>query len=851
MSKSRDVQSITPIPHQGSIIMLPFFLLSYLINLSYVLAADQDNNSQRPQAVIPNRYSEYGWNRNAQQCYTEAEIVLLQHINAAYKNLLGKQEDSEFFQYAEESAWHDWWRCTKPLYKNLMTRLESGVFTLPSREKLDTKVFPLSNFAENMAKQIANWQAARSKNQPIDRMNDPAMLMFEQLKSLFLTDLMQQECRTDALDIIAKNLSYIKTLIHLIPDFELDKPHLIEIQRSLDHASSLIKNCIANKELPQLSSDVGRATDNFVENALNTLHFLGINEPVTDNFSIECLENKYHSQSSPICKIYKAAQNSNSESTSLYNYQGLHQFYNVIKISDEATPQIKLSLRADVASDINFASFFTEQDKSTYVEVIATLDALINVRKILDKFHHLQSKLGTYVFAVNYIDKANELATHYIRLINKTKLLIKSLVTASDDGHEQILRSHDKSNKHTHFKKNLRTLETLVVAKGTTVTSQLESGSAQAADSMAKYQRALSKLASDVNSGYAFEELKIAMQELDLQMRYMNTVLPGMLGEMKLTLDEASGVQLVLCAEDENVCSPKLVPALTAQKSQISPPVMAEASPPVSLLNTAASVNNFNLFSAKQDEPSTANPMFDYGQWDAEIDRHPRTNAPVFTYRLYKDGDEVGAAKFYNEPNLCLGENGRNNIIETTGILTEFHTDGMTIEETCLSLPPELFDQIVFAAGRGALRGTCNVIAATLKTYDFSDRASFAISQTAYYGATFCIKFSDYYQKLNELQDSQNAIDALYYAAIETGQLLLINATLNAANYLLTSLGNFFESYDWIRLGRCIKHCGSLIRFGFYAANTSNMLEAGAEIMTGAAVEKITETTGNYLLGNP
>lgn len=842
MSQSRGVQSTLPSSKQGSIFMLPFFLFSCLLSLPSLLAKIADENSNLAYPLRANRYNEYGWNRNAQHCYTEQEITLLNHIQETYHTLLDK-DDTIFFRLKTDKYWREWAECTQPFYQQLIKNLDLG-FTLPALEKQDSNHFPLAEFADNMARLIANWQAERSKNQAVETMNDPVMLIFEELKNWFFLDLTQQECRIETLQIISKRLGYIKTLIHLIPDFGLDKPRLLEIQRSLDHAMALIKNCVANKELPQLLSDVSRTGANFEDNIFKTLHFLPINEKVADNFSKECLDGKVSTTDSPICKIYKAAQKTDG-GIMQYEYPSLHQFYSVVKLDSAASPsQFKLQLRTDVADAINFANFFNEKDRLNYIEIIATLDALMNVRKLLDKFHSLQSKLGTYVFAINYIDQANELASLYTQLLTKINNLIHGLIYSVEIGHEKILRLQDKSNKHEYFRKNLRTLETLVVTKGTTVAAKIEQDCHQAIESMEKYQGALRKLANDVQSGHAYDELKIAIQELDQQMQYMNTILPGILND-KVIFDQQSGL---VSHEDNTRSTLKFVPNI-AKKIPEETEALSAPFQTIAISHTDTALTQFNFFSQRSNTNQSA---FDYAEWDNNVKFHPKTREPVHTLNLVKNGHVVGTAEFYRERLLCFSEDkSRHNIIALTGILKDFQIDGLNIEEVCVTLPPTLFDEVFCSAGRGVLLGTSNVIAASLRTQGLSPRTSFAIAKIAYYGSIFGIKFSHYYAQLQESNDANDAINAFFAAALETGQLVLINSAFNIGNHLLAMLGNYLKTlhFDW--LGTSIKHAGSLLKWiGFYALNSNDLTETSLCLLTGVAAETITETTGNYLLGN-
>ena len=255
------------------------------------------------------RYSQFGWNANSQDCYTPQETTLLQKISKEYRKLSQDQEQP-YFSTDRESAWYDLWHCDRPTLDSKAITFTGKSFTLPNRETKDAKSFPLWEFADRMAKQIANWQAERVKKSQPDVMNDPTMLVLEELREWFFYTLTERDGNAGDLPYITQRQSYINNLIHMLPDFGADRLHLHEIQHSLDDARNIVLTSIANKELPQLLS--GMIIDaKSLENTIGTyLHYLGINEPVDDNFSMGCLDDSNTiCQTSPVRKIYEAAKN--------------------------------------------------------------------------------------------------------------------------------------------------------------------------------------------------------------------------------------------------------------------------------------------------------------------------------------------------------------------------------------------------------------------------------------------------------------------------------------------------------------------------------------------------------------
>lgn len=804
--------------------------------------------------IRPNRYNTLGWNQNYQDCYTQEDIALIERIKSEFDTFPEKTKPA-YFDTVNEKHWHDWWVCTKPSYNAMLQQLESESFTLPMRESKDSKAFPLWSYADTMARQIANWQADRAKNQKLRLMNDPVMLVFEELKNWFFNSLSEKECKREVLEDIAKRQSYIKSLVHLVPAFGPDKLHFHEIQQSLENASRMVASCVANKELPQLLSDVIN-TGKSLETMINTiLHFLNINEEVAPNPS-SCLdENQDNCSSSPVGKIYQSARkicNSDSENQVLKRYQKLNYFYDLITISNEQNVlQVKMSLKKDLASTVNFASFITENEKQKHIEAIAMLESLSNVRKILADFQNIQSKIGTYIFAINYLEKANALAENYINLVNKSKLLIKDLIKSKDNGLAFILRNPQyNSDKNNFFQKNLRALETRV-AQGTTVTTQLESYCMSAVESMNKYQHEIKKLVASVHSGEASRELEQAMRELFLQMHDLNTFLPAILGDPTLTINDHSDIKQT----------------------------------DIKQISDSSSVDSPHCELISQENDAVANKIeFNAGKWDIEInvnDRSPVfvyhflngssevgsikfngelvetktdpvTHSPIFTYLFRQGKTEIGSIEFYGQPIFCLSKDGsRHNIIKSTGFLSELQVaERIDTDEVCLTLPPlplSLLERVASSASHaaihGVLRGGTRVMDTTLQSVGVSKPVSYMASQITFYGFIFTMKYNMY---RNQSDDNNTAAAK---AAYDAGQLLLANVLFNVAANVIDKVGNSLEKNNWKLLGKGVKRCGSMARFGYFAYNAAESpAETSVALVSGAATEILTQKAGNFFI---
>ncbi len=486
-----------------------------------------------------NRYSAYWWNRNFQYCYTDEELLLLQKIREEYKLLLSdttKHED--YFALMDEKQWNDWWQCKKPAMNPVRHGSELHSFTLPSREAKDIKIYPLWSYADNMARQIANWQGERVKKQNHNVVNDPVMLVLEELKYWFFNELSEKDCKIENIAFITARQSYINKLTYMIPDFGPDKLYLRQIQQNLEEASKMIINCVANKELPHLLSDLISQGKSLEQAVATYLYFLLIDEEVSENFSREYIQ-KEDCKYSPVCKIYKAAQSSvdYKNEKAIAPYRELNRFYESIKIyENDSETHMQIKLKEEALRNIKFASFVNEENKIKYLETIATLESLANIRHVLEKFQDILPRIGTYMFAINYLEQVDALSSNYISLIHKGKNLINELIIIANKGLNQVLSQAGKSDKKNKlFEKNLRALETKVADK-TTIKNQLEIYSKKASDSMNKYQQEMRKLVAHLHSGSAARELEAAMQDVYSEMNHLNLVIPAQLTEGKIAV---------------------------------------------------------------------------------------------------------------------------------------------------------------------------------------------------------------------------------------------------------------------------------------------------------------------------
>lgn len=743
-----------------------------------------------------NRYFALGWNSNYQYCYTEDEKNLIHNLIKEYshdKDLF----NSDYFTLNEEQRLHGWWSCISP-----ENDIHAQSFTLPNRVAKDTNTFPLWEFATNAAKQIANWQSQRAKNQNENLMNDPTMLILEELKYWFFDTLATKGCDGETQALIVKKQSYLRQLLHKIPSFGPDQLHLLKIDRQLEFANSLLTDCHTLKKLPELLTDLTLKAKNLESTIANFLHFSLTNEEVDDNFIVNLELTSEHCAHSPVCKLFKAAQET-EHLHGLKNMPIMNQFYLMReKFRGNDVIQYDLNLKEELLKDISFPNFITDADKREYLKTLALLSSLIRMREILEKYKNLQANLGTYVFTFHYRDITNDLANNYLALIEKTVQSVSAILSISTQGFATVLKDPGLAKRNQNFINNLRALNTFY-SKDTTTKQQLLEHANIVKSSLSAYQEEMSNLILSIENGQAFEEIDAAMQELRKDIETFNQYLPAQLTNQPVEIKESKPL---------------------IERTQ----------------NSLAKNSN--------------QALFDYGSWDTKIKRDPYTNKKIYTYRLYEQGNEIGFAEFYNVPYLCTDTTKhQHNIVRTGGTLANIKVDTLNINEICEYLPPTLFDKIVFTtiknAAHGTLRGATNVLAVTLKNNGFETKYSDILSQVGFYSGVYMLNFIQYLAQIEVEDDLENAWHAAYQAAVNTGELLIVNAALESFSYITKQAGAYFFQNTWDNAGTFFAKAKDILSLGFFAYNSKDtFLQSVSGLVAGSAAQQLTEKTGKWLL---
>lgn len=503
---------------------------------SYFQETSPPKNTRKPY-----RYFRLGVNGNAQACYTDEEIHLLERIRQKFEHLK-LPVDPTYFDLSIIKKWFDWWQCQQPTYF-IREHLEEDGFTLPQKNAKDEDIFPFWSFANNVAITIANWQASRVKHQLLSLMNDPQMLILENFKKWFAEELATKECHKEALDEIAKRQNLLNFIIHLIPDFNLDRLHLRTLQSKLNDAESLLVNCLARKELPHLLTEIILSAKTLETTIGNYLHFLLINEETSDNFSLDAALNQPSlCDNSAVCKVYKnlEARSSLDSDSVLQQYANLNRFYELTNSVTQAnTRAVNLQLKENLLSGIEFTPFFPAIERHRYLEVFAALESIMTIRKVLEEFRSLQSSIGSYVFALKFQEMTETLSHNYIALIQNTQQNIEKLLNLADEAFAKVLSRKHTQNDNAHFVKNLRALETRL-AGDSTAHKHLDNYCVQAKESMLRYQEEITKLVSDLRSGKAGRNVEAQTQQLIDKLQATNQLVTAQLKGKVLAIDVES-----------------------------------------------------------------------------------------------------------------------------------------------------------------------------------------------------------------------------------------------------------------------------------------------------------------------
>ena len=159
--------------------------------------------------------------------------------------------------------------------------------------------------------------------------------------------------------------------------------------------------------------------------------------------------------------------------------------------------------------------------------------------------------------------------------------------------------------------------------------------------------------------------------------------------------------------------------------------------------------------------------------------------------------------------------------------------------------PVGLIDQAIVsgvkAIPHGILRGFTNGLSDALLSRGMSKKSSYYLGQLTYYAGFFTMEFASNCKKIQAHEPEINYINAAYNAALETGQLLLVNVALQTIITLFEKSAQILGK----RNRELAKRVGLLIPFSIFANNqgivpTSTAIVAGG--MAEVAAAKIFKT---------
>ena len=240
--------------------------------------------------------------------------------------------------------------------------------------------------------------------------------------------------------------------------------------------------------------------------------------------------------------------------------------------------------------------------------------------------------------------------------------------------------------------------------------------------------------------------------------------------------------------------------------------------------------------------------------WDSEVKLHPATRRPIFTFRVFQAGIEIGSAAFYNHPLLCKSADGsQNNILSMTGLFdsdifrAQLRVATPALENVCAALPPTVGEQMVAAgwqaAGLGTIGGAANVFGYTLKINGFSEHACTFARGALYYGTVFSWQFNQHYQALGPAADSvseaQRLTTAAYQAAYDTGSLAVVQIGLSYASRLAGWAERKTAESGWNKTSRFFGWVKKTVPFGSYAYQSyqQGVSVASGSVAAGAGTE--------------
>lgn len=265
-------------------------------------------------------------------------------------------------------------------------------------------------------------------------------------------------------------------------------------------------------------------------------------------------------------------------------------------------------------------------------------------------------------------------------------------------------------------------------------------------------------------------------------------------------------------------------------------------------LGTYQYIRDTNMFLLKSSVADTGlkTPLVTSVAYGATVKYDPYTNRPIFTLVAFSNTQQVGTAEFYDRPVLCFSsDNTTHNVLSTTGLLTSLRIGSAFATEVCSVLPPLAKQSMLEAGTQGAVLGAIEVGATLSGTllhhYGFVNKKDAKLMAYAIYlCAIFCSRIITIGHE-KEINDQSNSLNDIYYALLQTAQIIILKVILDVIGSYLDAWGKTAQNNGWDITGKGISIAGRLapkVTFA-YSSLSEGVAATSVSITAGVALESL------------